>query len=155
MPSSKETLAANAPATATVLGRVPLITPEAPGDIQHILLQLQVMRHKVFVVIKPFQYCIIQVFGWVALIQNLNYTCVLQPPDIHRKNLWRTFRYSTGTWQVFWLADKIFLKQVWRNFCWVRSIVLPNITPLTGIFDCLMHILRTGTRLKSIKIKTT
>lgn len=31
---------ANAPAIATVLGRVPLITPEAPGDIQHILLSL-------------------------------------------------------------------------------------------------------------------
>mmetsp|Transcript_27628 Transcript_27628/g.57817 ORF Transcript_27628/g.57817 Transcript_27628/m.57817 type:complete len:404 (-) Transcript_27628:90-1301(-) len=31
---------ATAPAEATVLGRVPLITKEAPGDIQHILLQL-------------------------------------------------------------------------------------------------------------------
>jgi len=36
---------ASAPATATVLGRVPLITQEAPGDIQHVLLKLPKDMH--------------------------------------------------------------------------------------------------------------
>lgn len=36
---------ATAPAMATVLGRVPLITAEAPGDIQHVLMQLPEGMH--------------------------------------------------------------------------------------------------------------